>query len=142
MKRSLLVYTSVSFILGIVVLVVSSSAVFARTFPEFPDFPDFPQVNLVFKKYIVVLKDNVSDSDGAATELSRRHGFEFGHVFKDVIKGFSVSMPEIVFAKLKEDPQVEFISEDLEVHTFRHQTQQPTIQAQSIPSGISRINAP
>src|SRR3989338_2579112 len=127
MKRSLLVLASVSFILGIVVLAVSSSAVFARTFPEFPDFPDFPQVNLVSKKYIVVLKETISDSEGAATELSRRHGFEFGHVFKDVIKGFSVSMPEIVFAKLKEDPQVEFISEDFEVHTFWHRTQQQAV---------------
>ena len=142
MKRSLLVFASVSFILGLVVLTLSSSAVIARTFPEFPDFPDFPQVNLVFKKYIVVLKDTVSDSEGAATELSRTHGFEFEQVFKNVIKGFSVSMPEIVFAKLKEDPRVEFISEDFEVHTFWHRTSQQLVaQAQSIPTGISRVNA-
>lgn len=83
------------------------------------------------KKYIVVFKDDVSDSEGTAKALGRFHGFGFDQVFSYALKGFSVSLPEIIVEKLKKDPKVAFISEDLEVHTM----------AQTTPSGISRIQS-
>jgi len=81
-------------------------------------------------QYIVVLKDT-QDSEVTAGELARSHGLGLGHVYKNALKGFSASIPENKLQALKNDPRVEFVSEDRRVSTF----------AQTLPSGINRIDA-
>lgn len=83
-------------------------------------------------KFIVVLKDNTSDTDSAVNDLSFNQGIIPDQIYKGGIKGFSLALTDKTKEKIDRDPRVEFISEDREVH----------IEAQSTPSGISRIKAP
>ncbi len=78
----------------------------------------------IANQYIVVLKDDVADVEGAAIRLSREFGGDRsgGHTYQSAIKGFSVRMPEALAAKLANDPQVAFVEEDGVVSLVTTQT--------------------
>ena len=78
----------------------------------------------IVNQYIVVLKDDVADVEGAAIRLSREFGGDRsgGHTYQRAIKGFSVRMPEALAAKLANDPQVAFVEEDGVVSLVTTQT--------------------
>ena len=78
----------------------------------------------IANQYIVVLKDDVADVEGAAIRLSREFGGDRsgGHTYQRAIKGFSVRMPEALAAKLANDPQVAFVEEDGVVSLVTTQT--------------------
>jgi subtilisin family serine protease len=84
------------------------------------------------KRSIIILKDNV-DPDDVAQDMARNDGVESDHVFKSSFKGFSGSVPESRLNKIKDDPRVEFVSEDKEVHI--------AAQAQTLPTGVNRVDA-
>ncbi len=81
-------------------------------------------------QYIVVLKDS-QDSEVIANELIRSQGLGLGHVYKHALKGFTATIPENRLEAIKNDPRVEFVSEDRLVSTF----------VQTLPMGIDRIDA-
>lgn len=100
---------------------------------------DSVSAEVVPGQYIVVLKDNVSGEDSIANEAMKKYGILTSSVFSHAIKGFVFKLPaslpkdvlEENLAALRDDPRVEFISEDHYV----------SIEAQSLPTGVNRINA-
>lgn len=79
--------------------------------------------------YIVVLAPNVN-ANTAAREMSRAFNARVSHVYEYAINGFAARIPDARLARLKADPRVLYVEED---RVF-------TIQAQSIPTGILRID--
>ncbi len=82
-------------------------------------------------QYIVVFDEGVTDPRGLAQALARGHGFTLRHSYAHALKGFAARMPARVIQALAEDPDVAFVEPDLYAH----------IGAQTIPTGISRIEA-
>jgi len=68
----------------------------------------------IANQYIVVLKDDVADVDGAAHRLARDFGGDRdnGQTYHRTLKGFSVRMNEQQALRLANDPQVAFVEED------------------------------
>lgn len=83
-------------------------------------------------KYIVVLKENVVDTEDATDKIAKTHGLLVEHTYKTALKGFSATIPGEKLEKVKQDPRVQFVSQDWVVNAL----------AQATPSGISRIAAP
>lgn len=90
-------------------------------------------------QYIVVLKDGVSGEDSIANDVIGKYGVLTSSVFSHAIKGFVVKLPAVLpkdvleerLKALKDDPRVEFVSEDRYV----------SIEAESLPTGVNRVNA-
>lgn len=93
------------------------------------------------KNYIVVFRENVIDDDTVTKDISTKEQLEVSERYKHIFKGFSAKLSEKKLTKLKQDPRVEFISEDRPVYATATK-QQPGNQAvQTIPTGINRIGA-
>ena len=93
-------------------------------------------------QYIVVLNDNVNDSDleNIFEELSSKHKFEAQLKFKHSIKGFSANISDADLVELKKDSRVKFVSEDRVVYADAKANRLASPQpAQVIPSGVSRM---
>lgn len=82
-------------------------------------------------RYIVVFKNVVSNPAAEAGILRGKFGFEMGHVYEHVFKGFSASIPEQALNGLRNHPFIEYIEQDIIM----------TANAQTLPTGISRIDA-
>lgn len=80
-------------------------------------------------RYIVVFKDNITNSAEMVESLKGRFGFTQGHVFENVFKGFSAQIPDQVLALMKLLPDVAYIEPDLIMK----------INEQTVPTGIRRI---
>lgn len=91
-------------------------------------------------QYIVVLKDNKSNSKEVANAMAEEYGLEVTYTYENVFKGFATTIPEEKMAALVNDPQVEFISEDREVSITQFGGSRPRPK-QVLPTGINRINA-
>nr|CBM43235.1 serine protease [uncultured organism] len=96
-------------------------------------------------QYIVVLKDSATDA--TRNDLVTRHGLNLSQRYDHVLKGFAATVPANELARLKADPNVEFVSEDRPV-TVADRAEAaakgaPTSgqPAQTLPSGVDRINA-
>ncbi len=105
-------------------------------------------------QYIVVFKDNVTDVDGVADDLVKKHRATKLDSYRNIIKGFSGNISDAEIEKIKKDPRVAFVSEDRVVYALgivesegennssRMKTQaRPSVQAQTTPTGIKRVNA-
>jgi len=68
--------------------------------------------DIVPEQYIIVFKNSVTNTDNITDELRSRHGFEAEMRYSRAIKGFSARLSEDKLEALKNDPRVEFISED------------------------------
>lgn len=91
-----------------------------------------PPAGVIPGRYIVVFHDSVADPRAAAQDIAARHGLAaLDHVYDHAIKGFAGPIPAAILTRLAQDPRVQFISEDREVFAF----------AQSLPTGVNRINA-
>lgn len=82
-------------------------------------------------RYIVVFKDLVSNPGEEAKAMSGRLGFTVGHIYENVFKGFSASVPAQALNGLKSHPMIAYIEPDITMHA----------SAQTIPTGIRRIEA-
>ena len=87
-----------------------------------------PQV--IPSSYIVVFNVDV-DTDVAANELKARFNLSVGFRYHYALRGMAVKLPEKVLNKLAADPRVAYIEPDIIV----------SINAQTLPTGIDRINA-
>lgn len=83
-------------------------------------------------KYIVVLKDNVVNSDAAINDIEKKHGVAAEMRYSRVIKGFSANLSSMKLAKMKMDSRVRFVSEDRVV----------TIDAKPASAGGGSSSAP
>lgn len=95
-------------------------------------------------QYIVVFKDNVKDADLATDDIERAH--KIGNriaSYRSVLKGFAATMSAEAAEKIKNDPRVEFVSEDREVNILGRLENFKVItsQAQTSPTGIKRSGA-
>ncbi len=98
-------------------------------------------------QYIVVMKDSVADPETVANEHAKTYGLLIAHTYKNVIKGYSAVIPQARLEKIKEDPRIEFISQDREVNISAPKVARPgkpaptstPAQAQKTPTGVRRI---
>ena len=84
------------------------------------------------QSYIVVLQDGTPNVAAVASDLARAHGGEVGFVYEHALQGFSVTISAQGAAALARSPQVAYVNEDRPVRMF----------ADSVPTGVSRIDAP
>ncbi|HZH91899.1 MAG TPA: S8 family peptidase [Pyrinomonadaceae bacterium] len=108
----------------------SSAAVKTKLFKKEKPIPN---------EYIVVLKDYAADPKGdhslagyIADDMAGAHKGKVKKVYKHALHGFSVEMSEEDALALSEDPRVEFVEEDGEVHAT-------TVQS-GAPWGLDRID--
>lgn len=80
--------------------------------------------------YVVVLKDG-ADSAAVAAAHGRQYGASVQHVYGSALAGYSATIPNARVDALRANPNVAFLSLDREV----------SIAAQSLPTGINRIEA-
>lgn len=85
------------------------------------------------EQYIVVLNDNVSDETESSRRLVKTHGLGFLQIYHHAFKGFAAVIPDQALQKVKDDPEVAFVSEDRSVSILQ--------SSQIIPTGIDRVNA-
>jgi aqualysin 1 len=65
--------------------------------------------------YIVVFKDEVTDSLARTAELERHHGFTATYRYSSALKGFAARLPADTVAALRCEPDVDYLEEDAEV---------------------------
>jgi len=80
------------------------------------------------EQYVVVLVAG-ADSHGAARAAERAQGVQVLFEYEHALKGFAFRGSSQAAQALARDPQVQFVSEDREVHTTD----------QSLPTGVQRI---
>ena len=66
----------------------------------------------VLGRYIVTLRDSVSDPASVARAHSGRFGARVGHVYRHALKGYSASLPQALVAVLARDSRVARIERD------------------------------
>src|SRR3989338_2728080 len=150
MKKIKLNATLVLF-LGIFVAGISNTAQVASA----KSFND--RIDKIPGQYIVVFKDKVADADSESDKIAKTHKLERIHTYNRAIKGFTARMSEAELEKIKNDPRVEFVTEDRAIYISNPafgsesslnkapsiskkpapQTQPP----QTVPTGIDRVNA-
>lgn len=81
-------------------------------------------------QYIVVFKDTVADPAGKARGLAAQHGLTLLQTYGHALKGFAAVVPPARLARLQADPDVAYINQDQVV----------TIDTQTLPTGINRID--
>lgn len=95
-----------------------------------PDVTNEDIVN-VKDRFIVVFNDKVTNPAAAASQFAGKSGIQVGHVYENVLRGFSASMPEQALNGLRNHPLITYIEPDLEMFA----------NAQTTPTGIMRIAA-
>jgi len=82
-------------------------------------------------RYIVVLADGVAAPGAVAAEHAQRYGVSPRFIYSHALKGYSAVIRNDRVAEVRRDARVLFLSEDREV----------SINAQTLPTGINRIDA-
>ncbi len=80
-------------------------------------------------RYIVVLRDDVSDAGRIANDLAQRYDLGVGFVYEAALKGFAARIPAARLDDVRADGRVLFVSEDREKRAV----------AQTLPTGVDRI---
>lgn len=116
---------------------------------------NFAEAQKIPNHYIVVLKDNVSNTSDVAKDITLKHGLGLGFIYGHALKGFSAVIPDSVLEKVRNDPRVSFVEQDQLVEAFvlqpfHHQPTHeggkqsqpaPTQPLETTPTGINRIDA-
>lgn len=108
-------------------------------------------------QYIVVFKkDKIADADMEYEAIAKTRKLERVHTYNYAIKGFAARMDDVELEKIKNDPRVDFVTEDRAVYisdsAFENESSSEKISSsrkssarfqppQSIPTGVDRINA-
>jgi subtilisin family serine protease len=82
-------------------------------------------------QYIVVFRDDVANVPAAVSQLAYQHGAGVLHMYEHALKGFAATLPAARVAALSADPRVAYVEQDQVV----------TISAQTLPTGIDRVDA-
>lgn len=101
--------------------------------------------NKIPGQYIIVLKDNISpqENEDEANDIVRKHGLGLGNIYSHALKGFAASIPDAKLKDIKNDPRVQYVTEDRTVSIERKPSvdRTVTIKAQVTPTGINRVDA-
>jgi subtilisin family serine protease len=73
-------------------------------------------------RYIVVLRNTVTDVEGAAHALIARHGGRLRHTYKAALRGFALELSDSAAAALRAEPGVAYVEEDQTVSATGIQT--------------------
>lgn len=102
--------------------------------------------DVVPDSYIVVFKDSIASPESVANEMAKQHGLSIAYTYSHALKGFSAVIPQARLASVKNDPRVQFVSEDriISIDSQANGKGKPTPTPvpqppQSTPTGISRI---
>jgi len=98
--------------------------------------------NAIKNRYIVVLKDDVSFNE--KKNLVKTYGIIKIKDYSNVFNGFLVDANEKRIEKLRQDPRVELVSQDVQVQIQTEFIGEPFVLPEAelvIPTGIQRINA-
>lgn len=81
----------------------------------------------IINQYIVILKDEISKSkvSSLVSELTITHRGTAIHTYKDALKGFAIQLSESDAIALSNDPRVDYVAEDGEVHLVGAQPNPP-----------------
>jgi len=90
-----------------------------------------PSARTIPNQYLIVLTDTEESPATLGRDMAANYGFELGHVYRRVFKGFVGRMPSSVAQALSQLPGVERVEPDLVA----------SIAAQQTPTGVRRINA-
>ncbi|HXE75042.1 MAG TPA: S8 family serine peptidase [Candidatus Xenobia bacterium] len=86
-------------------------------------------------RYFVRFRSDVGQPVAVAKQLSQRHGFRVGHVYRHAVRGMAIEVPPQAEAgilnALARDPRVESVGHDRYIGLF----------VQAVPKGVNRINA-
>src|SRR3989338_4174308 len=88
--------------------------------------------DVVPDQYIVVLNDN-ENSDSVADEMVKNNGLSVEHRYSAALRGFSAKIPANRLDEVKNDPRVQFVSEDRVVTTASHRSTS-TASVQTMPT--------
>lgn len=80
---------------------------------------------------VVVLEDSQSNPRAVGEEMARRHGGSVGFVYRDALKGFSLSVPDRTADSIARDPRVVSVEYDQVFRTTDH----------VVPTGVARTGA-
>ncbi len=93
--------------------------------------------DVVAGRYIVVLRPT-ADAARVAGAHGRSMGFTPEHVYSHALKGYAGVLPAAAVAKLRQDPQVAYVTED---RVVRASATAPVVAGDSVPRGVRRIGA-
>jgi len=94
--------------------------------------------NVIEGQYIVVYKRSVRSPSAETYARERRLGFESEHRYRRALEGFSAKLSQAQLAKLRSDPEVDFVSEDRRVSASDNV---PLMSGDEAPTGVRRILA-
>lgn len=122
-----------------IVLVCFAAVASAEPLRERPERPARePRGDAIPGQYIVVFNEGVNADDAEADILVRTRGERLDS-YRYALSGVALRIAEEQLDTVRNDPRVAFVSEDREVSIARHNT--ITAQAQSLPTGINRMDA-
>lgn len=94
--------------------------------------PSYAESHKIPGQFIIVLNDNVPNSQSVANDMAKEHGFKVSHVFSHAINGFTIEIQnDQMLEGIKNNPNVSFIEQDQVIESF----------LQVLPTGIDRIDA-
>ena len=114
------------------------------------------KLDIIPDQYIVVFKNKITDAYSETDNIARTRKIERIHVYDNAIKGFAAKINDTELEKIKNDPRVDFVTEDRVVYIsdfeFEDEFSSEKIMTsrksstqvqppQNIPTGIDRINA-
>ncbi len=105
--------------------------------------PNFP---LPPSDYIVVLRTDTNPT-AVAHQMALTHGISLGHIYSSAIKGFAAVVPLSRLPTIARDPRVLYLTPDRPVNILDQEINakggkpSPVQPSQTIPTGLSRINA-
>jgi subtilisin len=117
-------------LLGMLLVLAAPGAVVAK---------DAPGSDADEQSYIVVFQEAVANPEAEADDIATKHQIKLEHVYSKALKGFSGKLSKNKLARLQADPRVAFVSENGVVEAFVKAG--PVVQAQSLPTGVDRIDA-
>lgn len=91
-------------------------------------------------QYIVVFKDD-ANVDELADTLPGKHRGQLLHVYKSALKGMAIALSDGDLADLRKNPNVAMVSPDYEVTMLGKHNGDVSAQAQTLPTGVNRIDA-
>lgn len=80
--------------------------------------------------YVVVLRDTGADPALDAARVAQAHGAGVIHSYSHAIRGYSTLMTPAQAAAMGDDPRVAYVTQDFVI----------TLDAQTVPTGVTRIN--
>src|SRR6266540_6655202 len=90
------------------------------------------------KGYIVVYERSVRDVSGETTKRERAQGFKARFRYRHAVKGFAAKLSPGQVRKLRNDPDVAFVSPDRTVHAL---ATAPLASGETAPTGVRRMEA-